>query len=436
MTGGLQNIGKVPELQRRILFTFGMLAVYRLGAHIATPGIDPAVIKGFFEQMSGSVFGLFNLFSGGALEQLSIFALGIMPYISASIIFQLLTIVIPALEQLQKEGEAGRRKITQWTRYATVVIALFQSTLLAIALESGQFGDGAVAHPGWPFRLMVAITLTTGTAFIMWLGEQITERGIGNGISLIIFAGIIVRLPSALGTLFEQVRTDQFTLLGALLLIAFVVAFTGFVVVCERAQRRIPIQHARRVVGRKVMQGGMSYFPLRLNTAGVIPPIFASSILMFPLTISQFVESPTIANFFDDYLHFGSFLYNAIYIALIVFFAFFYTAIVINPTDVADNIKRSGAYIPGIRPGKRTAEYIDRILGRLTLLGAIYVSAVCVMPVLLSNQAGVPFYFGGTALLIVVGVALDTIGQIEAHLVSRQYEGFVKGTRLRGRLGR
>jgi preprotein translocase subunit SecY len=436
LTGGFQNIGRVPELQRRILFTFGMLAVYRLGAHIATPGIDPQVIKSFFDQMAGSVFGLFNLFSGGALEQLSIFALGIMPYISASIIFQLLTIVIPSLEQLQKEGEQGRRKITQWTRYATVVIALFQSTLLAIALENGQFGEGAVAVPGWPFRLMVALTLTTGTAFIMWLGEQITERGIGNGISLVIFAGIIVRLPSALGTLWEQVRTDQFTLLGALVLLAFVVAFVGFVVLCERAQRRIPIQHARRVVGRKVMQGGMSYFPLRLNTAGVIPPIFASSILMFPLTITQFIDSPTVSNFFSDYLNYGSALYNAIYVALIIFFAFFYTAIVINPTDVADNIKRSGAYIPGIRPGKRTAEYIDRILGRLTLIGAVYVSAVCVMPVLLSNQAGVPFYFGGTALLIVVGVALDTIGQIEAHLVSRQYEGFVKGTRLRGRLGR
>ena len=436
MTGGLQNIGRVPELQRRILFTFGMLAVYRLGAHIATPGIDPQVIKSFFDQMAGSVFGLFNLFSGGALEQLSIFALGIMPYISASIIFQLLTIVIPSLEQLQKEGEQGRRKITQWTRYATVVIALFQSTLLAIALENGQFGEGAVASPGWPFRLMVAMTLTTGTAFIMWLGEQITERGIGNGISLVIFAGIIVGLPGALGTLWEQVRTDQFTVLGAILLLAFVAAFTGFVVLCERAQRRIPIQHARRVVGRKVMQGGMSYFPLRLNTAGVIPPIFASSILMFPLTITQFIDSPTVSNFFSDYLNYGSALYNAIYVALIIFFAFFYTAIVINPVDVADNIKRSGAYIPGIRPGKRTSEYIDRILGRLTLIGAVYVSVVCVMPVLLSNQAGVPFYFGGTALLIVVGVALDTIGQIEAHLVSRQYEGFVKGTRIRGRLGR
>jgi preprotein translocase subunit SecY len=436
LSSGFQNIGRVPELQRRILFTFGMLAVYRLGAHIVTPGINPEVIRNFFQQMGGTVFGLFNLFSGGALEQLSIFALGIMPYISASIIFQLLTIVIPTLEQMQKEGEAGRRKITQWTRYATVVIALFQSMLLAVALENGQFGEGAVVTPGWSFRLLLMLTLTTGTSFIMWLGEQITERGIGNGISLVIFAGIVVRIPRGISALWELVRTEQFTLLGAILLVVFVAAFTGFVVYCERAQRRIPIQHARRVVGRRVMQGGMSYFPLRLNTAGVIPPIFASSILMFPLTITQFVKSETVSNFFQDYLHYGSWLYNLIYVALIIFFAFFYTAIVINPDDVADNIKRSGAYIPGIRPGKRTAEYIDRILGRLTLIGAIYVAGVCVLPVLLSNEGGVPFYFGGTALLIVVGVALDTIGQIEAHLVSRQYEGFVKGTRMRGRLGR
>ena len=436
MIGGVQNIGRVPELQRRILFTFGMLAVYRLGAHIVTPGINPEVIRNFFEQMGGTMFGLFNLFSGGALEQLSIFALGIMPYISASIIFQLLTVVIPQVEQLQKEGEQGRRKITQWTRYATIVIALVQSLLLAFALENGQFGANAVIEPGWAFRLSMMLTLTTGTAFIMWLGEQITERGIGNGISLIIFSGIVISIPSALGSLVELIRTDQFTLLGALLLLAFTVVVTGFVVYCERAQRRIPIQHAKRVVGRRVMQGGMSYFPLRLNTAGVIPPIFASSILMFPLTITQFVESETIQNFFTDWMSFGGTLYNVIYVALIMFFAFFYTAIVINPNDVADNIKRSGAYIPGIRPGKRTAEYIDRILGRLTLLGAIYVSAVCILPVLLSNEVGVPFYFGGTALLIVVGVALDTVGQIEAHLVSRQYEGFVKGTRIRGRIGR
>jgi preprotein translocase subunit SecY len=436
LIGGVQNIGRVPELQKRILFTFGMLAVYRLGAHIVTPGINPAVIRDFFDQMGGTMFGLFNLFSGGALEQLSVFSLGIMPYISASIIFQLLTVVVPQLEQLQKEGEAGRRKITQWTRYATVVIAIFQSLLLAFALESGQFGEGAVVDPGWPFRIMMMMTLTTGTSFIMWLGEQITERGIGNGISLVIFSSIIVRIPSALASLFEAVRTEQFTLLGAILLVTLVIGITGVVVFFERAQRRIPMQHARRVVGRRVMQGGMSYFPLRVNTAGVIPPIFASSILMFPLTLTQFVDSPTVTNFFQDYLSFGSALYNLIYVGLIIFFAYFYTAIIINPADVADNIKRSGAYIPGIRPGKRTAEYIDRILGRLTLIGALYVSAVCVLPVLLSNRGSVPFYFGGTALLIVVGVSLDTIGQIEAHLVSRQYEGFVKGTRIRGRLGR
>jgi preprotein translocase subunit SecY len=436
LIGGIQNIGRIPELQRRILFTFGMLAVYRVGSYVVTPGVNPAVIKDFFEQMAGTVFGLFNLFSGGALEQLSIFALGIMPYISASIIFQLLTVVVPHLEALQKEGEQGRRKITQYTRYGTIVLALFQSMLISLALENGQFGDGAVLAPGWGFRLMVMITLTSGTAFLMWLGEQVTERGIGNGISLIIFASIIVGVPSALGQVFEMVRTEQFSLLGMILLFAFVVAVMGAVVFFERAQRRIPIQHARRVVGRRVTQGGMSYFPLRVNTAGVIPPIFASSILMFPLTIGQFTDSPAIDQFFQDYLYFGGGLYNAIYVGLIIFFAFFYTAIVINPTDVAENIKRFGGYIPGIRPGRRTAEYIDRVLGRLTLIGALYVSAVCVMPVLLSNRIGVPFYFGGTALLIVVGVALDTIGQIEAHLVSRQYEGFVKGTRMRGRLGR
>ncbi len=436
MIGGVQNIGRVPELQRRILFTFAMLGVYRFGAHIVTPGINPEVIREFFNQIGGTVFGLFNLFSGGALEQLSIFALGIMPYISASIIFQLLTVVIPQLEQLQKEGEQGKRKITQWTRYATLGIAIVQSLLLATALERGQFGDGAVLNPGWPFRIFFMLSLTTGTMFIMWLGEQITERGIGNGISLVIFSSIIVSIPGALASLYQMVTTQQFTPLGAILLIATLIGITGFVVFFERAQRRIPLQHARRVVGKKVMQGGNTYFPLRVNTAGVIPPIFASSILVFPATIGQFVDSPLITRWFDDYMSFGGTLYNLIYVAMIIFFAYFYTAIVINPVDVAENIKRSGAYIPGIRPGRRTAEYIDRILGRLTLVGAIYVSAVCVLPVILSNQAGVPFFFGGTALLIVVGVSLDTIGQIEAHLVSRQYEGFVKGTRVRGRLGR
>jgi len=434
--GGVQNIGRIPELQRRILFTFGMLAVYRVGAHIATPGINPEVIKQFFESVSGTVFGLFNLFSGGALEQLSIFALGIMPYISASIIFQLLTIVVPALEQLQKEGEQGRKKITQWTRYATIVLALFQSTLIAIALENGQFGEGAVMNPGWGFRLMCMITLTSGTAFIMWLGEQVTERGIGNGISLVIFASIVVSIPAGVGQLVELIRTDQFTLLGSIFLLAFMVLVIGAVVFVERGQRRIPIQHAKRVVGRRVTQGGMSYFPLKVNTAGVIPPIFASSILMLPLTLGQFTESPVISRFTQDYLSFGGLGYNVIYVALIIFFAFFYTAILVNPVDVSENVKKMGGYIPGIRPGKRTAEYIDRILGRLTLIGAVYVAAVCVLPILLFSRLGVPFYFGGTALLIIVGVALDVIGQVEAHLVSRQYEGFVQGTRARGRLGR
>ena len=436
MIGGVQNIAKITELRQRILFTFAMLAVYRIGAFIVTPGIDPDVVRNFFEQMAGTVFGLFSLFSGGALEQLSIFSLGIMPYISASIIFQLLTVVIPQLEQIKKEGEAGRKKINQYTRYATIGLALFQSFLIATALENGQFGEGAVLVPGWSFRLMCMITLTCGTAFIMWLGEQITERGIGNGISLIIFAGIIIGIPSAMGQLFQLIRTDQFSILQTIFVLLISVGVIAFVVVVERGQRRIPIQHARRVVGRKVQQGGMSYFPLRVNTAGVIPAIFASSLLMFPLTIGQFTDSPEVQGFISDYLNPASPAYQAVYIGLIIFFCYFYTAIMINPADVADNIKKSGAYIPGIRPGKKTAEYIDRILTRITLIGALYMSAVCVLPTLLAVRMGVPFYFGGTALLIVVGVGLDTIGQIEAHLVSRQYEGFVKGARIRGRLGR
>jgi preprotein translocase subunit SecY len=437
LIGGVQNIGRIPELQRRILFTLAMLGVYRIGAKIATPGINPEVIRQTFEQMSGTVFSLFNVFSGGALEQLSIFALGIMPYISASIIMQLLTVVVPQLEALKKEGEQGQKKITQYTRYGTIVLALFQGFLLSMALESGSFGAGAVITTGLSFRLMCMLTLTAGTTFIMWLGEQITERGIGNGISLVIFSGIIVGIPGGLGQLWELLRTEQFSLLQILFLFAFIIVLTGFVVFVERGQRRIPIQHARRVVGRRVTQGGMSYFPLRVNTANVIPPIFASSLLIFPSTIGQFTEAGgLIDRVFQDYLFPGGFLYNAVYVGLIIFFCFFYTAIVINPDDVADNIKRSGGFIPGIRPGKRTAEFIDHILSRITFVGAIYVSAICVVPVILSSRFGVPFYFGGTALLIVVGVAMDLMSQIEAHLVSRQYEGFVQGTRMRGRLGR
>jgi preprotein translocase subunit SecY len=434
--GSVQNIGRITELRQRILFTLGMLAVYRVGAFIVTPGIDPDVVRNFFQQMQGTMFGLFTLFSGGALEQLSIFSLGIMPYISASIIFQLLTIVVPQLEELKKEGEAGQRRINQWTRYATVALSLFQSGLIAVALERGQFGEGAVLEPGWGFRLLCMLTLTCGTSFIMWLGEQITERGIGNGISMVIFAGIIIRLPTALWHLFQLIRTDQFTLLGTIVLFAFALFVIGVVVVVERGQRRIPLQHARRVVGRRIQQGGMSYFPLRVNTAGVIPAIFASSLLMFPLTVGQFTEAGVIHDFIENYLSPRGLFYQTLYVGLIVFFCYFYTAIVINPADVAENIKRSGAFIPGIRPGKKTAEHIDRILSRITLIGALYMSAVCVLPTLLAVRTGVPFYFGGTALLIVVGVGLDTISQIEAHLVSRQYEGFVQGTRIRGRLGR
>ncbi len=436
MSGGFQNIWKIPELRQRILFTFSMLAVYRVGCVVVTPGIDSSVIKDFFSQMAGTVFGLFNMFSGGAMEQLSIFALGIMPYISASIIFQLLTVVVPTLEALKKEGEQGQKKINQWTRYATVVLALFQSMLMAIALEGGQFGEGAVLNPGWAFRLTTMITLTSGTAFIMWLGEQVTERGIGNGISLIIFAGIIVRLPSAVSNVIDMIRTDQFTPLEAILLLAFALAVIGFVVFVERGQRRIPIQHARRAVGKKVAQGGMSYFPLRVNSAGVIPPIFASSLLMFPLTVRQFSDSPMVQSVIDRFLNPGDWTYNVIYVALIMFFCFFYTAIIINPVDVSENIKKSGGYIPGVRPGKNTADYIDKVLSRLTLIGSVYISVICVLPVVLSSRMNVPFYFGGTALLIVVGVALDTVGQIDAHMVSRHYEGFVKGGRIRGRLGR
>ncbi|MGY8805052.1 MAG: preprotein translocase subunit SecY, partial [bacterium] len=387
-------------------------------------------------QMSGTAFGMFNLFSGGALQQMSIFSLGIMPYISATIIFQLLTVVIPQLEQLKKEGEQGQKKINQWSRYATIVLALFQGMLIATALENGQFGQGAVMNPGWGFRLMTMITLTTGTAFIMWLGEQVTERGIGNGISLVIFSSIVVAIPSGMFQMFDLIQTDQFSPLQAIFLLGFMLALIAGVVFVERAQRRIPIQHARRVVGKRVTQGGMSYFPLRVNTAGVIPPIFASSLLMIPSTLRQFTESPELQQAIDQYMNPGGFQYNLVYMGLIIFFCFFYTSIMINPVDVSENIKRFGGYIPGIRPGANTADHIDKVLSRLTFVGAVYVALICIVPVILAGRMNIPFYFGGTALLICVGVSLDTIGQIEAHLVSREYDGFVKGGRVRGRLGR
>ncbi|MEZ7978696.1 MAG: preprotein translocase subunit SecY [Myxococcota bacterium] len=435
MLAGLQNVFRIEELRRRIFFTAAMLAVYRVGCIVVTPGINGNVIKQFFESMSGTMFGLLNVFSGGAMEQLSIFALGIMPYISASIIFQLLTVVIPALERLKKEGSEGQKRITQWTRYATIGLALFQSLLMSIALENGQFGSGAVLEPGWSFRLTTMITLTAGTAFIMWLGEQVTERGIGNGISLIIFSGIIVGLPSGLSNVADLVRTGEFSILTVIVLGVIVVGAIAFVVFVERGQRRIPIQHARRG-GSESASASMSYFPLRVNTAGVIPPIFASSLLMLPLTVRQYSESPTVQRFIDEWMNPGDIAYNLVYVALIIFFCFFYTSIMINPDDVSENIKRSGGYIPGVRPGRKTADYIDAVLSRLTLVGALYVAGICVLPVILSQYMGVPFYFGGTALLICVSVSLDTVGQIEAHLVSRKYDGFSGTGRVRGRLGR
>jgi preprotein translocase subunit SecY len=442
--GSAANIAKIPELQKRILFTLGMLAVYRVGAKITTPGVDASVVREQLSQLGGGVFGLFNVFSGGALENLSIFTLGIMPYISASIILQLLTIVVPYLEALKKEGEQGQKKITGYTRYGTIVLAMFQSLMMARALETGSFGQGAVVMSGWLFYAMTVITLTTGTAFIMWLGEQITERGIGNGISMVIFSGIVIRIPAAIAQVFELIRTDQFNILQGLAFLGLVVVIIGAVFFVESGQRRIPIQHARRVVGRQMMQGGLTYFPLRVNTAGVIPPIFASSLLVFPSTIAQFANvSPTdsgamavFTRFIQDHLSAGGPLYNLLYIGLIVFFAFFYTAIVINPDDVADNLKRQGGSIPGIRPGAHTAKYIDGVLGRLTLVGALYIAGICLLPVALSTYMGLPFYFGGTALLIVVGVSKDLLAAIEAHLLSHQYQGFVQGARMRGRFSR
>ena len=436
MFSGFQNVPKIPELRRRLLFTLALLAVYRLGVAIPTPGINGEALSAFFAQASNTVFGLVNLFSGGALEQFSIFALGIMPYISASIILQLLTVVVPYLERLSKEGELGRRKITQYTRYGTVGLSLLQGLFISIGLERIQApgGGSVVFDPGWSFRLMSVITLTSGTAFIMWLGEQITERGIGNGISLVIFAGIVSSIPSAGTATMEFVREGELSVFVLLLLIMMMVVVVGMIIVMERGQRRIPVQYAKRVVGRKVYGGRSSHLPLKINTSGVIPPIFASSVLIFPGTIASFAEHPW-AQAAANYLFPGGWVYNFSYVTLIIFFCYFYTAIVFNPVDVADNMKKYGGFIPGIRPGQRTAEYIDRVLSRVTLGGAIYLSLICVLPNLLVGWFNVPFFFGGTALLIVVGVALDTVSQIETHILMRNYEGFMRRGRLRGRRG-
>jgi preprotein translocase subunit SecY len=434
LIGSLQNITRIPELRKRILVTAGFLVVYRLGAHVPTPGIDTPALSAFFAQQSGTLFGMIDMFSGGALQRLSVFSLGIMPYISASIILQLLTVVVPYLERLSKEGELGRKKINQYSRYGTVLLSVIQSLGIAIGIEAMKVASGAsvVYHPGWSFRLLTVLTLTSGTLFIMWIGEQITERGIGNGISLIIFAGIVARMPSAIIRTARLVKAGELSLFVLIFLIALMVLVVAIIVYFERAHRRIPIQYARRVVGRRVYGGQSTHLPLKVNTAGVIPPIFASSILLFPATLANFIPHPATQNI-SALLTPGRAIYELLYIVFIIFFCYFYTAVTFNPVDVADNVKKYGGYIPGIRPGKRTAEYIDLVLTRITLGGALYVAAICVLPSILINRFNVPFYFGGTALLIVVGVAMDTVQQIETHLLSRHYEGFLKKGKVRAR---
>jgi len=434
LIGGFQNIIKIPELKRRILFTLLMLAVYRLGCHVPTPGINGEALAAFFDRSSGTLFGLFNMFSGGALRNLSVMALGIMPYISSAIILELLTVVVPHLEKLKKEGEQGRKKITQYTRYGTVILSAVQGFGIAVGLE-GMVGPGGavvVMNPGWSFRLIAIITLAAGTAFLMWLGEQISERGIGNGISLIIFSGIVAGMPAAVLNTFQLIRTGEMGIFLILIILAGMAAVVGVICFVERGQRRIPVQYAKRVVGRKMYGGQSTHLPLKINTSGVIPPIFASSIIMFPATIAQFIKVPWMQSV-TNVLTPTHVIYNVLYVGFIFFFCYFYTAVTFNPVDVADNMRKHGGYIPGIRPGKNTADYIDKVLTRITFGGAIYVSAVCVLPTFLVSQFNVPFYFGGTALLIVVGVAIDTVAQIESHLLTRHYEGFMKKGALKGR---
>ncbi|MCP4446558.1 MAG: preprotein translocase subunit SecY [Myxococcales bacterium] len=442
---GISNIGKVPELRKRILFTLSLLAVYRVGIFITVPGVNRVEMQNFISSSGSGLLGMFNMFGGGALERLSIFALGIMPYISASIIIQLMTVVVPKLDQLNKEGESGRRKINQYTRYGTIGLSLVQAFFMASMLEGmGRGGGGdfsaseVVADPGWSFRLLTMLTLTTGTAFLMWLGEQITERGIGNGISLIIFAGIVAGLPDAVIKVATLSSMGEFDLLSLIFMLLSVAGTIATVCYFERAHRRIPVQYTKRMVGRKMYGGTQSHLPLKINVSGVIPPIFASSILMFPQQMVGWIDAPWMQQF-SAAMQQSDWRYNVVYVAMIVFFTFFYTAVTFNPVDVAENLKKGGGFVPGIRPGKKTAEYIDRVLSRITCGGAAYLSAVCVTPILLQKAFGVPAefagIFGGTALLIIVGVALDTVQQVESHLITRNYDGFTgpKGPRIRGR---
>ena len=442
---GFSNIGKVPELRKRILFTLGMLAVYRIGIFITTPGVNRVEMQNVVSSGQGGFLGLFNMFTGGALEQFSIFSLGIMPYISASIILQLLVVVIPALDQLKKEGQAGQRKINQYTRYGTILLSLVQGFFIANFIEGvGRGGAGGftgaevVTNPGWGFKIITVLTLTTGTAFLMWLGEQITERGVGNGISLLIFAGIVATFPAGVRDIISLRGTGDFDTFNMIMIIAIALATIAAICYFERAHRRIPVQYTKRVVGRKMYGGTQTHLPLKINVSGVIPPIFASSILMFPQQIVSMTDAPWVQSFAAA-LRIDDWRYNVVYVVLIIFFTFFYTAVTFNPVDVAENLKKGGGFVPGIRPGKKTAEYIDRVLTRITTAGAVYLSAVCVFPAIMITKFNIPnnllFIFGGTSLLIVVGVALDTVQQIESHLITRNYEGFTgpKGPRIRGR---
>jgi len=437
IAGAAKGAGKINELRNRILFLLGALLVFRIGAHIPVPGIDPAAMASFFNEQRGTILGMFNMFSGGALSRLTVFALGIMPYISASIIFQLAGSVFPKLEELKKEGESGRRKITEYTRYATVGLALMQGLGIAVAIEKMHAGHvPVVIDPGPLFLFTTTISLACGTVFLMWIGEQITERGIGNGISLIIFAGIVAGLPDAIGTTFELMQTGQFQPLFVVGLFVLALLVTAFVVFMESAQRRVPIQYAKRQVGRKIYGGQSTHLPLKVNMSGVIPPIFATSILLLPATLSGwFANVPGMEWLarFGQALSPGSALYVVVFTTAIVFFAFFYTAMVFNPRDTADNLKKSGAFVPGIRPGEHTARYMDRILTRLTLWGAIYLTLVCLLPEFLIVQYNVPFYLGGTSLLIVVVVMMDLMGQIQSHLLTHQYEGLIRKNPLSGR---
>ncbi|UCF38084.1 MAG: preprotein translocase subunit SecY [Acidobacteriota bacterium] len=462
LQAGIRNVLKIPDLRNRILFMLGMLAVYRVGSFIPTPGIDSQALQEFFAQQGGTIFGMMNLFVGGNLSRLSIFALGIMPYITASIIFQLLTVVWPYLERLSKEGELGRKKINQYTRYLTVGLSAFQGFFTGVALEQTTSSPPIVPNPGWGFRLMTMLTLTAGTVLVMWLGEQITERGIGNGISLIIFAGIVVGLPSAAGSLWMDWQGGERTVFTIIFLLMMMLLVTAGIVAVERAQRRIPVQYAKRVVGRKMYGGQATHLPLRINSGGVIPVIFAASIVAFPSTLGMVFTGDWVQSLTQQLAQ-GYPLYNLIYIGGIFFFTFFYVSIIFNPDEVADNIRKYGGYIPGIRPGRRTSEYIDSVLSRLTTVGAIYLVVVCLIPEFLitgfkvqpipfigpplddflttydldfiTTGLGVNFYFGGTSLLIVVAVAMDTVQQIESQLIMRHYEGFLKKGRVRGRRG-